>query len=490
MASLQSLAKDTALYGMSSIIGRFLNYLLVPLYTAKISAASGGYGTITEVYAYVALLYVLLTFGMETTLFRFLNRSDLEPQRVYATTLAAVGGVGLFFFASVVVALPWLSQAMGYPEHPEYIWMMAATVALDAFQAIPFCYLRYQKRPLKFVSLKLGFIVLNILLNMVVFLVLPAVVEGFNIQVGYVFAINLLCTSLITLGFWRELFVRWQVDSALLRRMLAYAWPILVLGIAGILNQTADKMIFPRLVPGDTGKVQLGIYGAVGKIAMIMALITQAFRYAYEPFVFAVAKEGNDSDNRRTYALTMKYFIIFTLFAFLAVMAYLDVLRHLIGRDYWSGLRVIPIVMLAEIFMGVYFNLSFWYKLTDRTIWGAWFSGAGCIVLIAANILFIPQYGYMACAWAGVAGYGTAMLLSYFVGQHYYPIAYPLRSIGGYALLTAVLFGAMMAVQAFVPSLALRLVCNTLCLALFLAVVVRFDLPLSSLPVLGKYFRK
>lgn len=482
MANLTSLAKDTAIYGLSSIVGRFLNYLLVPLYTARLAAASGGYGIITEVYSYVALLLVLLTFGMETTFFRFVNKEDEDPRRVYSTTLVAVGAVAAAFAVAVLCFLPSVAAALDYADHPEYIGMMAACVALDAFQSIPFAYLRYRRRPLKFAALKLLFIVLNIALNVLYFLVF----DGHD--VFYAFAINLFCTAVVTVFFLPELTgFRWTVDRRLLRRMLAYAWPILVLGVAGVLNQTADKIIFPRLVEGAAGRQQLGIYGASVKVAMIMAMITQAFRYAYEPFVFAGQK---DKDARDTYARAMKYFIIFTLLAFLVVMGYMDILKHIIAPDYWEGLRVVPIVMAAEIMMGVYFNLSFWYKLIDKTVWGAWFSGAGCAVLVAVNVLFIPRYGYMACAWAGVAGYGTAMLLSYFVGRRFYPIAYPLRSIGVYVLLAAFFFGVMTFAADRVPQLWLRLTVNTGCIFLFAAHAVHYDFPLSGLPVVGKYFRK
>lgn len=481
MANLKSLAKDTAIYGLSSIVGRFLNYLLVPLYTAQLAAASGGYGVITEVYSYTALLLVLLTFGMETTFFRFINKEEEDPQRVYATTLIAVGTVALAFVALVLLFLRPIADALDYGSHPEYLGVMAACVALDAFQCIPFAYLRYRRRPIKFAALKFLFIGMNIAANVVYFLVLD------GRDVFYAFAINLACTASVTLFFRRELTgFRWTVDRGLLRRMLRYAWPILVLGIAGILNQTADKMIFPRIVEGVEGKAQLGIYGASVKIAMIMAMITQAFRYAYEPFVFAGAKER---DSRETYARAMKYFIIFTLLAFLVVMGYIDLLKHIIAPDYWEGLRVVPIVMAAEIMMGVYFNLSFWYKLTDRTSWGAWFSGAGCLVLIAVNVLFIPRYGYMACAWAGVAGYATAMLLSYFFGQRYYPIRYPLRSIAVYVLIAALFFTLMMLAPRFIDSLALRLALNTVLVFLFIGHIVYHDFPLRRLPLVGKYFR-
>lgn len=485
---MKSLAKDTAIYGMSSIVGRFLNYLLVPLYTAKISAASGGYGVITNMYAYTALLLVILTYGMETTFFRFVNKEEENGPTVYSTVLAMVGCTSLLFIALVFVFIRPLSAAMGYADHPSYVWTMFVTVAIDAFQCIPFAYLRYKKRPLKFAALKLLFIVLNIALNIVYYLV----IDGHD--VGYAFYINLACTASITVCFYKELregfggkFATWNETKGLMRRMLGYSWPILVLGIAGILNQTADKILFPYIYKGADAHTQLGIYGAASKIAMIMAMITQAFRYAYEPFVFGKAKE---KDNRATYAAAMKYFVIFTLLAFLVVVGYIDVLRYIIGRDYWEGLRVVPIVMAAEILMGVYFNLSFWYKLIDRTIWGAWFSGIGCAVLIAVNVVFVPQYGYIACAWAGFAGYGTAMVLSYFVGQRYYPIAYPLRSIGGYVLITLIFFAVMQAAEAYIPQFALRLAVNTACIVLFVAHTVHYDFPLKNLPVVGKYFRK
>lgn len=479
---LATLAKDTAIYGLSSIVGRFLNYLLVPLYTAKLAASSGGYGVITEIYSYVALLLVLLTFGMETTFFRFINKAGEQPGRVYSTALCAVGGVSLAFALGVLAFLQPVAAAVGYAAHPEYVGMMAVCVAVDAFQSIPFAYLRYRHKALKFAALKLLFIALNIALNIVFFLILDC---G---DVFYAFAINLFCTSVITLGFYKELAAcRQKPDFTLLRRMLRYAWPILLLGIAGILNQTADKIIFPRMVTGAEGKVQLGIYGACVKIAMIMAMITQAFRYAYEPFVFGKQASG---DNRETYARAMKFFVIFTLLAFLVVMGYIDLFQHIIAPGYRSGLRVVPIVMAAEILMGVYFNLSFWYKLIDKTVWGAWFSGAGCAVLIAVNVIFIPRYGYMACAWAGVAGYGTAALLSYVAGQHYYPIRYPLRSIGVYVLVAAFFFGVMTLSARHIDALWLRLLVNSGCIALFIAHIIYHDLPLAELPVVGKYFRK
>ena len=480
---MKSLAKDTAIYGLSSIVGRFLNYLLVPLYTHYMPKASGDYGVSTNIYAYTALILVLLTFGMETTLFRYANDEREQPETVFSTAMATVGSLTLIFLLLIFGLITPISQSLGYAQHPEYLQMMAVVVALDALQAIPFSYLRYQKRAIRFASLKLLFIALNIGLNVFYFVVLG------KTAVFYVFFINLLCTAFITLFFLPDLFrIHWHFDGQLLRRMFSYSWPILILGIAGILNQVADKIIFPLVYPDQTeANVQLGIYGSCVKIAMIMAMITQAFRYAYEPIVFAKSK---DADKTEYYASAMKYFLIFTLLAFLCVVGWMPLLQYIIGEEYREGLGVVPIVMVAEIMMGVYFNLSFWYKLIDKTIYGAWFSLAGCLVLFAVNIIFIPQYGYWACAWGGVAGYGTAMVLSYIIGQRKNPIPYPMKDICIYVLMTVFLTSLMyIHEERFQLGLA-SLAFNTMCIVLFVVYIVRRDLPLSHLPVIGKYFKK
>ena len=483
MANLKSLAKDTAIYGLSSIVGRFLNYLLVPLYTHYMPKDSGDYGISTNVYAYVALILVLLTFGMETTLFRFANDERYKSDTVFSTTMAVVGSLTAVFLLLIFGFIGPISGALGYTEHPDYLLMMAVVVALDALQAIPFSYLRYQKRALRFASLKMLFIILNIGLNLLYFVVLG------KTSVFYVFFINLLCTGFITFFFLPDLFrIQWKFDGSLLRNMLNYSWPILILGIAGILNQVADKIIFPLVYPDAAdANVQLGIYGSCVKIAMIMAMITQAFRYAYEPIVFAKSK---DADKTEYYAAAMKYFLIFTLLAFLCVVGWMPLLQYIIGADYREGLGVVPIVMAAEIMMGVYFNLSFWYKLIDKTIYGAWFSLAGCVVLFAVNILLIPKYSYWACAWGGVAGYGTAMVLSYIVGQKKNPIPYPMKDIAIYVLITAFLTALMyLHEERFQLGMA-SLAFNTMCIVLFVVFIVRRDFPLSHLPVIGKFFRK
>jgi O-antigen/teichoic acid export membrane protein len=394
--------------------------------------------------------------------------------------MAVVGTLTALFLLLLFGLIGPICETLGYADHPDYLLMMGVVVALDALQAIPFSFLRYQKRAVRFASLKMLFIIFNIGLNVLYFVVLG------KTSVFYVFFINLLCTAFITLFFIPDLLkIQWKFDGQLLRQMFSYSWPILILGIAGILNQVADKILFPLVYPDqEQANILLGDYGSCVKIAMIMAMITMAFRYAYEPIVFAKSK---DADKTEYYAAAMKYFLIFTLLAYLCVVGWMPLLQYILGANYREGLGVVPIVMAAEIMMGVYFNLSFWYKITDRTIWGAVFSGIGCVVLLAVNILFVPKYGYMACAWGGVAGYGVAMIASYVVGQKYYPLNYPLKDISLYVVLAFVFYGFMQTASEW-PKLA-SLAFNTLLIGIFIAVILWRDLPLSRIPVVGKYFK-
>lgn len=497
MAGLKTLAKDTVLYGMSSIVGRFLNYMLVPLYTAVLPAASGGYGVVTNLYAWTALMLVLLTFGMETGFFRFANKSDEDPMKVYANSLIAVGGVSLMFVLIGMTLLQPISHLLEYGDFPDLVGMLIVIVALDSFQCIPFAYLRYKKRPLKFVGIKLLSIVLNIGLNLFFLLLCPwlhvhcpGAISWFydpNYLVGYIFVSNLITSALQMFFFLPELRgFAYRVDKKLLRRMVSYSFPILIFGLVGVLNQTIDKMIYPFLFADrQEGLVQLGIYSACSKIALVMAMFTQAFRYAYEPFVFGKDREG---DNRKMYAAAMKYFLIVSLLAFLGVMFYLDLLRHFVGRGYWQGLGVVVVVMVAEIFKGVYFNLSIWYKLVDETRWGAYFSLMGCGIIIALNVVLVPKYGYMASAWASVAGYAVITLLSYWMGQRKYPMKYDLKSIGMYVLIAAVLY--MLGEYVPISNLALRLAFRTLLLLLFVAYMVKKDMPLDQIPYVKRFIKK
>ncbi len=497
MAGLKSLAKDTAIYGMSSIVGKFLNYLLVPLHTAVLSVASGEYGVVSNMYAFTALMMILLTFGMETGFFRFANKSDEDPMKVYANALIYVGGLSLLFLVLCFTFIHPLSAMLEYTDHPEYVGMIVVVIALDSFFSIPFAFLRYKKRPIKFAGIKLFSIFLNIMLNLFFLLVCPWLAKHYpdtvswfynpHYMVGYIFGINVATSAIQAFFFIPELRgFRYRIDPVLMKRMVHYSFPILILGLVGVLNQSIDKMIYPFLFTDrQEGLVQLGIYSATSKVAMVMAMFTQAFRYAYEPFVFGKNREG---DNRKMYASAMKYFLIFSLLAFLVVMLYLDILRHLVNSQYWEGLSVVAIVMGAEILKGIYFNLSFWYKLIDQTKWGAYFSIIGCAVILIMNITLVPTYGYVASAWASVAGYAVITLLSYWMGQKKYPINYDIKGLGKYVLLAAVLYIASKYVT--VGNFFLRMLYHTVLLFVFLAYVVKHDFPLRQIPILNRFVRK
>ena len=490
----KKLVKDILIYGASSIIGRFLNYLLVPLYVYKMPAATGSYGVVTNMYALIALLLVVLTYGMETGFFYYANKKNENPQKVFSTILIAVGSTSLLFVLMCLANLDTLAYYLEY-ERADYLGMMAVVVALDAFMSILFAYLRYQQRPIKFATIKLFFIGFNILLN-VFFLVwvpllqpqFPTLFTWYSTESleGYVFVANLVATSVQIIFFIPELVrMKYSFDYALFKRIAKYSFPILILGIAGVLSQTFDKIIFPLVYPdSNQAHVQLGIYGATSKIAMIMGMCTQAFRYAYEPFVFSKNKE---SGSKQTYAEVMKYFIVFTLFGFLIVAFYLDVIKYIIQPDYWEGLLVVPVVMLTQILIGIYFNLAYWYKLNEETRWGAYFSLIGCAVIIALNIVWIPKYSYMGSAFAGLIGYAIMTLLSYFVGQVRNPIPYNIKRIGVYLLLAVVLYYVGILVP--IANIYLRLVFRTILLGLYVTYLVKTDLPLKSIPIINRFIK-
>jgi len=492
---MKSLAKDTAIYGVSSILGKFLNWLLVPLYT-HVLASSADYGIVTNLYSWTALLLVILTYGMETGFFRFANKEENNPDVVYSTSLITVGITSLIFAIWCVLFSPQISSWLDYATHPEYIWMLGLSVAMDAFASIPFAYLRYLKRPMRFAAYKMLFICLNIPFNLFFLIACPwlmkhapQTIEWFynpNYGVGYVFVSNILATAIQTVFLAPYIFaVKFKVDKVLLRKILAYSLPLLVLGIAGIMNQTLDKILFPFLLPGTKGASELGIYGATSKIALVMLMFTQAFRYAYEPFVFAQKKDEN---SLAAYSDAMKYFVIFSWLIFLGMVLYIDVFKFVIGRSYWSGLGVVPIVLVSFIFQGIFFNLSVWYKLVDKTIYGAWFSLIGTIIIVVGNVILVPRYSYMGSAWAALGCYFVVMLISYVIGQKYFPINYQLKTIGKYSLLALVLF--VLGWKIDFHHLIINLLYRTVLLAVYIWYMTRHDFPLNQIPYLNKFFRK
>lgn len=432
MASLRSLVKDTAIYGLSSIVGRFLNYLLVPLYTYVLKQTAD-YGIVTNLYAWTALLLVVLTYGMETGFFRFANREDLNPNAVYRTSLCSLLVTSLLFAVGVVGLRHPLAELMGYVGQEEFLALMGVTVAMDAYSCIPFAYLRYQKRAVTFAALKLLFVILNITFNLLFLIVLQ------RADVRYVFVSNILATAIQTAVL---IPLTWPKGEGrpswtLLCSMLRYSLPLLVLGVAGIMNQTLDRIIFPYLYTGADAQAQLGIYGACFKVAMVMMIFTQAFRYAYEPFVFARHKDRNSAAAQ---ADAMRYYILCSYAILLLVMIGLPLFRHIIAPRYWTGLHIVPIVLWTYVFQGIYFNLSFWYKLTDQTRWGAYFSLIAVTINFVLQLIFVPIIGYYASCGAGLVAYFVVMVLSYTIGQHKAPIPYDLRRIGLYTVVTILLF--------------------------------------------------
>ncbi|HCS86923.1 MAG TPA: polysaccharide biosynthesis protein [Bacteroidales bacterium] len=491
---MKGLARDTAIYGLSSIVGKFLNWLLVPLYTYVLQSQAD-YGIVTNLYAWTALLLVILTYGMETGFFRFVNKTDKNPSQVYTTILTCIGTTSFTFALLCCLFAQPIAGWLGYAEHKEFISLLAIVVAMDAFASIPFAYLRYKKRPLQFAVLKLLFVVLNIALNLF-FLVLCPKIQDWHIisswydlsyGVGYVFVANIIATGIQTLCLLPAIVAeRYSFSWSLLRQLLRYSLPLLVLGVAGIMNQTVDRILFPFLYKGADAQTQLGIYGACFKVAMVMMMFTQAFRYAYEPFVFSKHK---DKHSVEAYADAMKYYIIFSYLILLGMTVYLDVLKFLVAESYWEGLRIVPIVLWTYIFQGIYFNLSFWYKLTDQTKWGAYFSLIGLAINLLLQVVFVPRIGYMASALSSTVCYFAIMLLSYFIGRKKLSIPYDLKRIGMYTLLTLVLLGVYYAVRAM-GSMWMSMAVGTVLIIVYLCILVKKDFPLSGLPVVGKYFRR
>lgn len=456
---MKILAKETAIYGVSSIVGKFLNWMLVPLYTYVLQQQSD-YGIVTNLYAWTALLLVILTYGMETGFFRFVNKEGEDPRAVYSTSLIALFTTSLLFAVVCIVWQAPIASALGYPTHSEFIALLGTTVAIDAFASIPFAYLRYKKHPLQFAGLKLLFVFLNIALNIFFLVICPkiqdwAMISSWynpNYGVGYVFVANILATAIQTLFLLPAMAEGLKgsrvFDWNLLKHMLKYSLPLLVLGVCGIMNQTLDRILFPFFYAGEDAQAQLGIYGACFKVAMVMMMFTQAFRYAYEPFVFAKHK---DKQSVAAYADAMKYYIIFSYMILLGMIFYLDLLKFIIAPSYWEGLKVVPIVLWTYIFQGVYFNLSFWYKLTDKTQWGAYFSIIGVVITFGLQVLFVPKIGYMASALSSTICYLVIMLLSYFVGRKHLEIPYDLRRIGIYTLVVLTLLAGYYALARLLP---------------------------------------
>lgn len=449
MNRYKALVGQTAVYGVGTVVPRLLNFiLLTPLHTYYFGDTAQ-YGVITEFYAYVVFLMVILTYGLETGFFRFANHYK-NGKDVFRTALSSLAVTTGLFLLLVVVFNKSLARVLEYPDHPDYILMVGWIVALDAFTSIPFAYLRFKNKALKFSVIRIVSVVLNILLNFLFLYVFPGIYEKNpgawvrliydpNIGVGYVFISNLVASSFNLVALSKEIFIiRGKAKLHLWKEMILYSLPLLISGLAGTVNEAIDRVMLKQLLPENVNALgQLGIYGANYKLAVLMTVFIQMFRYGVEPYYFA---RSGDMDAKEQYAGIMKYFIIFTLIIFLFVNFYIEILKYYIASNYHGGLDIVPIVLAANMFLGIYINLSIWYKLTNLTKFGAQITLGGALITILINALFIPRYGYQASAWAHFTCYLSMVIASYLLSRKYYRIKYDLKQIGIYALLTLVLF--------------------------------------------------
>ena len=449
MNPIRQLISQTAIYGLSSIVGRFLNYLLVPLYTYTFS--TGEYGVVSEFYAYAGFFAVLLVWGLETGYFRFRQKEGYDTEAVYASALSFLVTVNLAFVAAMFMFREPLAGLLHYPEHPEYLLWFSMILALDAITALPFARLRAENRAWRFAGVKLTEIFLTIALNLFFLVACPKFqalwpeslitrVYDPAIGVGYIFLSNLLASAfkcLLLMPQFRS--VRFELNRHILSSMLAYSLPMVVIGFAGMINEMLDRAILKFMLPYDlsTNLKMLGIYGACYKLSILMTLFVQAFRYAGEPFFFSIAGRA---DAKRAYALVMNYFVLFGVFIFLVVALYIDFFKYFIGREFREGVSVVPILLMANLLLGIYVNLSIWYKLTDRTGLGAWVSLAGASLTAALNIWWIPIWGYTGSAWATLCCYLFMVCLSWLLGRRFYPVAYNIGKITGYMGLGLLLY--------------------------------------------------
>ena len=479
MNPLKKLASQTAVYGLSSILGRILGYLLVPIYTRVLAEAP--YGSVVELYSYIALLLVVLTYGMETAFFRFSESAD-KPNKVFGSAFISILASSVFFIVLLSFFYQPIADLIGYMSKSEYIVYLGLILFFDSINTIPFAKLRADNRAKRFVFVRLTGIFMNIALNLILILLIPYLLktipsDGFHSfinsfydeanKVDYILISNVISSGIMTLMFLPDLLkIKLEFDKAIWKKLMIYAMPLLIFGLAGVLNEVLDRILLKYLLPKDIAMAQVGIYGAVYKVSILMTIFIQAYRYAAEPFFFAHEKH---KDAKQMYANMMNYFIIITSLIFLGTMLYMDIIIHFIGKPFREGAPVIPILLMANLFLGIYYNLSVWYKLTNKTKWGAYISIVGAIITISLNIYWIPRIGYMGSAWATFYCYGSMMVLSLLIGRKYYPIPYNILKILMYLGISVALYS--LSLQFGIETLWIKLSANTLLLLAYLGFI-------------------
>ena len=473
---LKRLAGETAIYGLGTIVPRLLNYLLVPFYTYLVFNKEE-YGQITELYSYVAFLVVFLTFGLETAYFRYANNHK-NPQKVFNAGVQFIIAVSIAFVVLTAMFLEPISAKIGYPDHSEYIMMLVLIVSLDAISALPFAWLRFHRKAKTFSAVKVASVIINISSNVLLLVVFPKILAPetshffpyyLTSNVGLVFVSNLiasLATFIMIIPVFKEF--NFNLDIKLLKKLLEYSLPILVIGLAGMINEVADKILMKHLLTDPaTAESQLGVYGANYKLAILMMIFIQMFRYAFEPFFFA---EEKNKDSKIIYAKVMNWFVAFTLLIFLGVVLYIDLFKYFVGPAFRDGLIIVPIILAAKLFLGVFYNLSVWYKLTNKTLYGAIIAISGAIVTIALNIILIPKYGYIGAAWANFTCYLMMVIISYFWGRKIFPVPYNIPKIFAYTIFAIVIYSISTYIH--IETTYLKLAFNTILIAAFIIFVL------------------
>ncbi len=494
MNPIKRLAGQTAIYGIPSILGRILNYLLVPFYTRVFITEA--YGDVSVFFSYAALLTVVLTYGMETAFFRFYEKdNEVEKEKVYSTGIISLLITSTIFLLTVSWFAQPIAELIDYPNYKIYVIWFGWILAFDAISSIPFARLRAQNRAMRFASIKMINIAINIALNLLLILFCPYILSNFgdgflasiiklfyrsDWSIEYIFISNLVASGVTFLFLFPEIIAtKWKIHPDVWKKMLFYAFPLLFAGMAGIVNETFDRLLLRYLLPSDIAASQVGIYSACYKISILMTIFIQAYKYAAEPFFFAQAKE---KDAKIVYARIMDYFIIVVSLIFLTTMVYLDdFVLTFIGVNYREGRSVIPVLMLANLFLGVYYNLSIWYKLVEKTIWGAWISIIGAVITLILNFWWIPlspDYllsGYYGSAWATFICYAAMMVLSYIIGQRFFPIQYNLKKFFGYLGLAVLLYF----VNVFIvfEGRILQFLFHSLILLTYLIIVIAIEKP-------------
>lgn len=434
----KSLFKQTAIYGLATVLPRMFSFLLVPIYTDLLPKAA--YGKVSIIFSWMIFFNVILAYGMETAFFRFYNKEADKKSVLETTTVSIFWSTIAFLFLSLLFRN---ALADGSGIEVQYFTYTIWILVLDALVIVPFSNLRANQRPMYYAAIKIGNVVVNLLLNLFFLLILPKVATanptGFlstfyfdNFQIGYIFISNIIASLLTFLALSPNYFqIKWQFNFELWKRMMRYGLPILVAGIAFAINEQFDKILLGKLLPADIADSEVGVYSACYKLGLFMVLFRTAYTLGIEPFFFSHADKENAS---QTYATVTKYFVIFGSFILLAVIVFADILKIIMIRDesYWEAMKVVPLIILANFFLGIYTNLSVWYKLIDKTHIGAYISIVGAIITLVLNFLLIPRFSYYGSAIATIAAYGSMMLISYVMGNKYYPIPYDMKKIGGY----------------------------------------------------------